>query len=144
MANQLSQVLVRTMSAIYHASHRRLIMLNQYVYVFIFARWFQTTAADTAFFIPLVRAGMAAFVQGDVTTSLLRFDEAAAADATKRPLLWQRGLSLFYQEQYALGAEQFRLDVAANPNDTEESIWALICEARLVQAIYCSMPLSLC
>jgi hypothetical protein len=73
--------------------------LNQLcVCIFTLLYWFQT-AADTALFIPLVRAGMAAFVQGDVTTSLLRFDEAAAADASKRPLLWQRGLSLFYQEQ---------------------------------------------
>lgn len=29
------------------------------------------------------------------------------------------------------GAEQFRIDVAQNPNDTEESIWCFICEARL-------------
>ncbi|KAL6621191.1 hypothetical protein ACP70R_033623 [Stipagrostis hirtigluma subsp. patula] len=29
------------------------------------------------------------------------------------------------------GAEQFRLDVAANPNDTEESIWCFLCEAQL-------------
>lgn len=29
------------------------------------------------------------------------------------------------------GAEQFRLDVAQNPNDTEESIWCFLCEARL-------------
>lgn len=29
------------------------------------------------------------------------------------------------------GAEQFRLDVAQNPNDTEESIWCFLCEAQL-------------
>lgn len=29
------------------------------------------------------------------------------------------------------GAEQFRIDVAANPNDTEESIWCFLCEAQL-------------
>lgn len=28
-------------------------------------------------------------------------------------------------------AEQFRLDVAQNPNDTEESIWCFLCEAQL-------------
>lgn len=27
---------------------------------------------------------------------------------------------------------QFRYDVAVNPNDTEESIWAFLCEAQLV------------
>ncbi len=45
--------------------------------------------------------------------------------------LWQRGLSLYYVGRYADGAQQFRDDVAVNPNDTEESIWALLCEARL-------------
>jgi len=29
------------------------------------------------------------------------------------------------------GAEQFRFDVAQNPNDTEESIWCFLCEAPL-------------
>lgn len=28
-------------------------------------------------------------------------------------------------------AEQFRIDVAENPNDTEESIWCFLCEAQL-------------
>ena len=46
--------------------------------------------------------------------------------------MWQRGLSLYYVGRYADGAQQFRDDVAVNPNDTEESIWALLCEARLV------------
>ena len=29
------------------------------------------------------------------------------------------------------GAKQFRDDVAVNPADTEEAIWAFMCEARL-------------
>jgi len=45
--------------------------------------------------------------------------------------LWQRGLSLYYLDRFEEGAEQFRLDVAANPNDTEESIWCFLCEAQL-------------
>lgn len=36
-------------------------------------------------------------------------------------------LSLRFEE----AAEQFRLDVAQNPNDTEESIWCFLCEAQL-------------
>lgn len=38
------------------------------------------------------------------------------------------GVFLFRFEE---GAEQFRLDVAQNPNDTEESIWCFLCEAQL-------------
>jgi hypothetical protein len=35
------------------------------------------------------------------------------------------------KHRFEEGAEQFRLDVAANPNDTEESIWCFLCEAQL-------------
>ena len=48
-----------------------------------------------------------------------------------RPFLWQRGLSLYYRDRFAEGAAQFRDDVAVNPNDTEESIWAFLCESAL-------------
>ncbi|XP_018629358.1 uncharacterized protein [Nicotiana tomentosiformis] len=55
----------------------------------------------------------------------------------------RRGMQLFRQKKdkhnlnwlrlvrYEEGAEQFRLDVAQNPNDTEESIWCFLCEAQL-------------
>ncbi|QHN86784.1 uncharacterized protein DS421_16g549280 [Arachis hypogaea] len=43
--------------------------------------------------------------------------------------LW--GLSLYYLDRFEEGAEQFRLDVAQNPNDTEESICCFLCEAQL-------------
>ena len=37
----------------------------------------------------------------------------------------------FSCHRFEEGAEQFRLDVAQNPNDTEESIWCFLCEAQL-------------
>ena len=36
-----------------------------------------------------------------------------------------------FKHRFEEGAEQFRIDVAANPNDTEESIWCFLCEAQL-------------
>lgn len=75
--------------------------------------------------------------QGDVEGSVRYFDEALAADPALRPYLWQRGLSLYYlgspenPDLWQEGAAQFRDDVAVNPSDTEESIWAFMCEARL-------------
>lgn len=41
------------------------------------------------------------------------------------------GLSLYYAGRYRDGAEQFRKDVAVNPADTEEAVWAFLCEAQL-------------
>lgn len=82
----------------------------------------------------LVRDGMDKFRQNDVEGSLQEFDAALAARPGIRPYLWQRGLTLYYLQQYEEGAKQFRDDVAVNPNDTEESIWAFLCEAQLVGA----------
>ncbi|KAK3164329.1 hypothetical protein QOZ80_1AG0016110 [Eleusine coracana subsp. coracana] len=78
-----------------------------------------------------VRRGMQLFLQGDVAGSLTEFDRAIELDPRQKQYLWQRGLSLYYLDRFQDGAEQFRLDVAANPNDTEESIWCFLCEAQL-------------
>ncbi|KQK04248.1 hypothetical protein BRADI_2g12600v3 [Brachypodium distachyon] len=78
-----------------------------------------------------VRRGMQLFKQGDVAGSVAEFDRAIELDPRQKAYLWQRGLSLYYLDRFEEGAEQFRLDVAANPNDTEESIWCFLCEAQL-------------
>ncbi|KAJ4954843.1 hypothetical protein NE237_011626 [Protea cynaroides] len=78
-----------------------------------------------------IRRGMQLFRQGDVPGSLMEFDRAIEVDPRQKAYLWQRGLSLYYLDRFEEGSEQFRLDVAQNPNDTEESIWCFLCEARL-------------
>ncbi|KZV13913.1 hypothetical protein F511_44822 [Dorcoceras hygrometricum] len=78
-----------------------------------------------------IRRGMSLFKQGDISGSLLEFDKAIELDPRQKAYLWQRGLSLYYLNRYEEGAEQFRIDVAENPNDTEESIWCFLCEAQL-------------
>lgn len=78
-----------------------------------------------------VRRGMQLFRQGDVGGSLAEFDRAIELDPRQKAYLWQRGLSLYYANRFEEGAEQFRMDVAANPNDTEESIWCFLCESQL-------------
>ncbi|XP_038716346.1 lipoprotein NlpI [Tripterygium wilfordii] len=78
-----------------------------------------------------IRRGMLLFRQGDVLGSLAEFDKAIELDPRQKAYLWQRGLSLYYLDRFEDGAEQFRFDVAQNPNDTEESIWCFLCEAKL-------------
>ncbi|KAF8369831.1 hypothetical protein HHK36_032142 [Tetracentron sinense] len=78
-----------------------------------------------------IRRGMQIFRQGDVLGSLAEFDRAIELDPRQKAYLWQRGLSLYYLDRFEEGSEQFRLDVAQNPNDTEESIWCFLCEAQL-------------
>lgn len=79
----------------------------------------------------LIKDGMDSFRRGDVIASVAAFDRALGVDERYSRLLWQRGLSLYYAGEYAAGAEQFRRDVSLNPNDTEEAIWAFLCEARM-------------
>ncbi|KAM7469913.1 hypothetical protein LguiA_008096 [Lonicera macranthoides] len=81
-----------------------------------------------------IRRGMLLFRQGDVLGSVVEFDKAIELDPRQKAYLWQRGLSLYYLDRFEEGAEQFRLDVAQNPNDTEESIWCFLCEAQLYGA----------
>ncbi|CAE8606856.1 unnamed protein product [Polarella glacialis] len=77
----------------------------------------------------LMLDGMEEFQRGNVAESIALFDKSAEAGYPKARL-WQRGLSLYYVERFADGADQFRKDVEMNPNDTEESIWAMLCEAK--------------
>ncbi|KAI3883914.1 hypothetical protein MKX03_017377 [Papaver bracteatum] len=77
------------------------------------------------------RKGMDLFRQGDVLGSLAEFERAIELDPRQKAYLWQRGLTLYYLNRFEEGAEQFSLDVAQNPNDTEESIWCFLCEAQL-------------
>jgi len=69
-----------------------------------------------------------------VEESLQDFDAALKISPEMRPYLWQRGLSMYYVSSYEEGAKQFRDDVAVNPSDTEEAIWAFLCEAQLMGA----------
>jgi len=77
-----------------------------------------------------VEWGATLFTHGKVTASVNAFDTAMGWDGSVNGTLWQRGCSLFYTEQLNDSAAQFALDVAGNPNDTEESVWRWLAQAR--------------
>ena len=79
----------------------------------------------------LLRRGTALFKANDVQGSAAAFDAALRLAPRVSPFLWQRGIALYYAARYADGAKQFRDDATVNKDDTEEAIWALVCEARL-------------
>jgi len=75
------------------------------------------------------RRGMKKFAGYDVRGAIEDFDDAIASDERFSAYMWQRGLALYYVGAYEEAAKQFRLDVAQNPNDTEESVWCFASEA---------------
>lgn len=78
-----------------------------------------------------VQLGMTAFRNADVKGSIVAFDIATKENPKLSAFMWQRGLSLYYAEEYQKGSEQFRYDIAANPSDAEEIIWTVMCESKL-------------
>ena len=91
----------------------------------------------------VTQQGMQAFSEGKVEESIERYDSVIEANPQLKPYLWQRGLSLYYADRFAEGAEQFAADVAVNPNDTEEQIWHLLCLARLYGGLEKARPFKL-
>ena len=88
-----------------------------------------------------IQYGASLFTHGKVTASVDAFDTAMGWDGRVNGTLWQRGLSLFYTEQLAEAAAQFQLDVAGNPDDTEESIWRFLAQARELGVPYAAAHL---
>jgi tetratricopeptide (TPR) repeat protein len=88
-------------------------------------------ASPSAMSASPTREGMRAFSEGKVEQSITIFDKIVTEQPTLKPYLWQRGLSLYYADRFEDGAEQFKVDVSVNPNDTEEAIWYFMCVARL-------------
>lgn len=81
----------------------------------------------------LVQIGMNLFKKGSISESIQAFDEAIKRDHSLEPFMWQRGISLYYDDKYKDCSEQFRKDVAVNPNDIEEVVWAYFCDAKEMQ-----------
>lgn len=71
----------------------------------------------------LIFQGMEAFRTGQVQESIRLFDEAAVVQPSLEPFLWQRGISLYYANDFDGASGQFRTDVRVNPSDVEEIVW---------------------
>jgi hypothetical protein len=77
-----------------------------------------------------IMQGTEQFRQGNVQGSIDSFNEAGRQLGT-RPYLWQRGISLYYTDEFAAASQQFRDDVLQSPLDVEEIVWDSACLARL-------------
>ncbi len=77
------------------------------------------------------RRGAARFKNGDIAGSIADFDEAIRRDPKLERSHWQRGLSYFYDGQFAAGAHQFELYQTYDAADVENIVWRFLCQARV-------------
>jgi hypothetical protein len=77
----------------------------------------------------LVYQGMEEFRRGNVRGSIDKFN--ASVPPGSKAYLWQRGISYYYNNEFALGSQQFRDDVLQSPLDVEEIVWDIACLLRL-------------
>ena len=76
------------------------------------------------------REGVKAFYDAKPKESVAAFDQVIKQAPQAAPQLWQRGLSLYYAEDYKAGREQFEIHQTVNPNDVENAAWHFICVAK--------------
>jgi hypothetical protein len=79
----------------------------------------------------LVFQGMEAFRAGQLTESVQLFDQAGSVQPSLQPFLWQRGISLYYANDFTAASKQFQNDVTVNPLDVEEIVWDIACQLRI-------------
>jgi lipoprotein NlpI len=77
------------------------------------------------------RRGEDHFRNARIKEALADFDAVIAIFPEEAAGHWQRGIALYYAGLYQDGVNQFELHRTVNPEDVENSIWHLLCLARL-------------
>jgi tetratricopeptide (TPR) repeat protein len=93
-------------------------------------RWNETIRNQPNNFNAYIQRGMFYFKLAKIAESIQDFDTAEKLNPQIKPYLWQRGLSYYYAERFAEGAEQFEIDLTVNAQDVEETVWRYLCIAR--------------
>lgn len=75
--------------------------------------------------------GAVNFKLGNITESLADFDQQIRIKPSDAPAHWRRGLTLYYADKFAEGVAQFTTSDKAEPEDVENAVWHLLCNARV-------------
>lgn len=78
------------------------------------------------------RRGGLQFKVGNIAKSLDDFDTQIKLHPKEGPAHWRRGISLYYAERFADGVAQFASSDKAEPQDVENAVWHLLCNARVI------------
>ena len=71
------------------------------------------------------------FMAAQFDQAVAKYDEVIEMIPAYQPQLWQRGLSLYYADKFQLGVQQFETHQTVNSQDVENSVWHLLCAARV-------------
>ena len=71
------------------------------------------------------------FGAGKMKGSAQVYDEVLKMRPDLKEQLWQRGLALYYAEEFEKGVDQFDTHQTYNSQDVENSVWQLLCQSRL-------------
>ncbi len=71
------------------------------------------------------------FGAGDMKNAAKLYDEILEVRPEIKPQLWQRGLALYYAEEFEKGVDQFDTHQTFNSQDVENSVWHMLCQSRL-------------
>ena len=78
----------------------------------------------------LVSRAMQQFRENDVEAAVELLDDVLQREPRLSSYLWQRGIALYYIDEFDTAASQFRDDVKVNPSDTEEAVWEFISSCK--------------
>lgn len=79
----------------------------------------------------LMDLGEQFYAAADMQRSVQAYDLVLEANPDLKPRLWQRGLALYYNQEYLRGVEQFESHQTLNTQDVENSVWHLLCQSKL-------------
>ncbi len=70
-------------------------------------------------------------IDGNIKQAVESFDEIIRLQPELQPHLWQRGLALYWADEFQKGKEQFETHQDVNAQDVENAVWHLLCAARV-------------
>ena len=78
-----------------------------------------------------VLLGDISFAAGQMDACVAAYDKLIELQPSLEPKLWQRGLALYYANEFKKGVQQFETHQLVNTQDVENAVWHLLCAARI-------------
>jgi|GEM_PF-136698 len=78
----------------------------------------------------IYQRGEEKFFNGDIKGAVVDWDREIAMVPRREPHHWQRGLALYYLNEFQKGIAQFEIHQTVNGNDVENAAWHFLCVAR--------------